>query len=219
MSRSESDSGSDEEMESVVIDSRGAAIKKKKDRKTRRHILRSIRKVFKSDNFSGRTHVGKSIQRSVALAACQAPRGNRLFGGLKTSMSRVLGISTKLVTEGEALNAKFHEGSLRLEDFVKRTHNGQAIPESVCNAVRAYNLDPANTRESPNAPDQMLIWNPVSGKKDLKVSRHWLEMSLRCLHQQWLSTVRVSCAPLKITTGHLLFGKLCLPILFEMEIC
>lgn len=187
---SESDTVSDEEMEPAVVQQNPSrsVVRRKHDQLAGRHIVKSLRSVLKG--VDARTHLGKSIQRCVALAACQPPRDGRL----KAAMARILGIHHRIVTEGQDLYARFLDGSLKLQDLVKRTRNGRAIPEAIRNAVRAYYLDPANTRESPNASDQMLVLNPESGKKDLKVSRHWLEMPVRALHRQWLESVRFSCA-------------------------
>ena len=162
-------------------------------KKAEKSVLLSLRRAMSAVN--GRTHVGKTLQRAVLLATCEAPphtgpRIKNLFGGLKARIAYVLGVRDRLVDEGETLSRKFHSGSLVIGDFVKRRLSGRAIPEEVKNAVRAYYLDEKNTRESPNTTDQLLVWNPVTGKKDLRVSKHWLEVPLRVLHARWLNTVR-----------------------------
>ena len=185
------DSESDSEVEAPNPRRKKAMTNKRK--KAEKAVLLSLRRAMSATN--GRTHVGKTLQRAILLATCEAPplagpRTRNLFGGLKCKIASVLGVRPRLVDEGEALNRSFHSSTFVIGDFVKRRVSGRGIPEEVRNAVRRYYLDGANTRESPNRTDQLLVWNPVSGKKDLRVSKHWLEVPLRVLHKRWLSSVR-----------------------------
>jgi len=200
---SSSESGSESDAPAGAGTAMRSTRAKNKHRKAEKHVLQSMRKVLGS--VDGRTHVGKTVQRGILLATCEAPpapgeivdedRTRMIFRGLKAGIARVLGVRPPLVDEGQVLNKKHRSGTLLVGDFVRRRKSGRAITEATCKAIRAFYLEPANTRESPCTTDQILVRNPTTGKKDLRVSKHWLEVPLRILHKRWRDTVRRMHSP------------------------
>ena len=86
-----------------------------KRKKAEKSALLSLRRAMSATN--GRTHVGKTLQRAIFLATCEAPplagpRVKNRFGGLKARIAAVLGVRDRLVDEGETLNRLFHSGTL-----------------------------------------------------------------------------------------------------------